>query len=403
MRKICVVTGTRAEYGLLYWLLREIEADDALELQLAVTGMHLSPEFGMTVEAIEADGFEVTERVEMLLSSDTPVGIAKAIGLGTIGFSDAFARLRPDVVVVLGDRFEVLAAAQAALVMKIPIAHIHGGETTEGAFDEAIRHSITKMAHLHFVAAAPYRRRVIQLGEAPDRVFDVGAPGLDHIRRTDLLDRGAFESAIGFELGVPTFLITYHPVTLSHRSVEEGFGELLHALDHFPSARILFTKTNADTGGRVINELMDGYETEHPQRVRTYTSLGQQRYLSALGLADVVIGNSSSGIIEAPSFGVPTVNIGPRQKGRLRACSVIDCATDEKAIVAAIRRALSDDFRSSLADMTLPYGEGNAAKRMAEILRETTFHEDFLMKRFHDLVFDAIPAVDAEKQEEARV
>jgi UDP-N-acetylglucosamine 2-epimerase (non-hydrolysing)/GDP/UDP-N,N'-diacetylbacillosamine 2-epimerase (hydrolysing) len=387
-RKICVVTGTRAEYGSLYWLLREIQADDALQLQLAVTGMHLSPEFGLTIRDIEADGFAVDERVEMLLSSDTPVGIAKSVGIGVIGFADAFARLQPDVVVVLGDRFEILAAAQAALVARIPIAHLHGGETTEGVFDEAIRHSITKMAHLHFVAAEPYRRRVIQLGEAPSRVWNVGAPGLDHLRRTRLLDRAAFEHAIDFDLGEPTFLVTYHPATLSERSPGEAARELLRALDRFASARILFTKTNADTGGRVINEMIDAYVAEHSERARAFTSLGQQRYLSALNLVNLVIGNSSSGVIEAPAFNVPTVNIGPRQQGRLRAVSVVDCSVDADDIATAIERALSNEFKASLQDMKLPYGQGDTAQKIASVLRESILGEGLLMKRFFDVAWD---------------
>jgi UDP-hydrolysing UDP-N-acetyl-D-glucosamine 2-epimerase len=384
-RRICVVTGTRAEYGLLYWLLREIQEDDALELQLAVTGMHLSPEFGLTVRAIEADDFAIDEQVEMLLSSDSPVGIAKSIGLGVIGFADAFARLHPDIVVVLGDRFEILAAVQAALVARVPIAHLHGGETTEGAIDEAIRHCITKMAHLHFVAAEPYRRRVIQLGEEPARVWNVGAPGLEHVRRTPLLDRVALEESINFELGTPTFLVTYHPATLADRAPADEAGELLRALDRYPSARVLFTKTNADTGGRAVNEMIDSYVAAHPDRTRAYTSLGQQRYLSALSQADVVIGNSSSGVIEAPALGVPTVNIGPRQQGRLRATSVIDCAGEADGIAKAIERALSPEFRASIQAMELPYGEGHTARQVADVLREAGLGDRLLMKRFFDL------------------
>lgn len=386
-RRVCVVTGTRAEYGLLYWLLREIEEDPALELQLAVTGMHLSPEFGLTAREIEADGFPVAERVEMLLSSDTPVGTAKAIGLGVIGFADAFSRLRPDILVVLGDRFEILAAAQAALVARIPIAHLHGGETTEGAFDEAIRHSITKMAHLHFVAAEPYRRRVIQLGENPKRVHNVGAPGLDHVRRTTLLDQASLEDAIGFELGEPTFLVTYHHATLSERSAADGARELLRALDRFPAAHLLFTKANADTGGRAINELLETYTASHPGRARVFASLGQQRYLSALRLVDIVIGNSSSGIVEAPALRVPTVNIGPRQQGRLRAASVIDCTDDADAIADAIERALSAAFQASLEGVVSPYGEGDTARRVVEVLREAALGEDLLMKPFCDVAW----------------
>ena len=252
-RKICIVTGTRAEYGLLYWLMKEIQGDAALELQVIVTGMHLSPEFGLTYKKIEEDGFTINEKVEMLLSSDTPVGIAKSVGLGVIGFADALARQKPDILVVLGDRFEILSAAQAAMVARIPIAHIHGGETTEGAIDEAIRHAITKMAHFHFTAAEPYRRRIVQLGEAPERVMNYGAPGLDNIKKLKLLNRAAFEKAIKFSLGKMSFLVTYHPVTLSAANPEQSFKELTNALDQFPEAKIIFAKANADTAGRIIN------------------------------------------------------------------------------------------------------------------------------------------------------
>ena len=388
-RKICVVTGTRAEYGLLYWLLREIEADEALDLQLAVTGMHLAPEFGMTVEAIEADGFSVDERVEMLLSSDTPVGIAKSIGLGVIGFADAFARLRPDLVVVLGDRFEILAAAQAALVARIPIAHLHGGETTEGAFDEAIRHSITKMAHLHFVAAEPYRRRVIQLGEDPERVFNVGSPGLDHVRRTPRLDRNEVEELLGFGLDAPLFVVTYHPATLSGRPATESLDELFCALLRFPEARFVFTKSNADTGGRAINRAIDAFVRAHPDHARAFAAMGLPRYLSTLALADVVVGNSSSGLTEAPAVGVPTVNVGDRQKGRLRAASVIDCGESETEIAEAIETALSPAFRERIEGQELPYGVGEASPAVCHALRDVELGGALLQKHFYDLSLPA--------------
>ncbi len=388
-RNICVVTGTRAEYGLLYWLLREIEADPALDLQLLATGMHLSPEFGMTVEAIEADGFAVDERVEMLVSSDTPVGIAKSIGLGVIGFADAFARLQPDIVVVLGDRFEILAAAQAALVARIPIAHLHGGETTEGAFDEAIRHSITKMAHLHFVAAEPYRRRVVQLGEDPARVFTVGSPGLDHIHRTPRMERAEVEEMLGFPLDAPAFVVTFHPETLSGLSAAESADELLRALLRFPDACFVFTKSNADTGGRAINHAIDAFVEARPDRARAFTAMGLPRYLSTLALADVVVGNSSSGLTEAPALGVPTVNVGDRQKGRLRAASVIDCATSEAEIADAIETALSPAFRAQTGGQALPYGVGDASPAVCRVLRETPLGDALLKKHFHDLPLPA--------------
>jgi UDP-N-acetylglucosamine 2-epimerase (non-hydrolysing)/GDP/UDP-N,N'-diacetylbacillosamine 2-epimerase (hydrolysing) len=316
-RKICIVTGTRAEYGLLYWLMKEIQGDPDLELQTIATGMHLSPEFGLTYKKIEEDGFTINEKVEMLLSSDTPVGIAKSVGLGVIGFADALARQKPDIMVVLGDRFEILAAAQAAMIARIPIAHIHGGETTEGAIDEAIRHAVTKMAHFHFTAAEPYRRRIVQLGEAPERVMNYGAPGLDNIKKLKLLNRAAFEKAIKFSLGKMSFLVTYHPVTLSAANPDQSFKELTNALDQFPEAKIIFTKANADTAGRIINYNIEKYVKQNPQRAKVFTSMGQLLYLSAIKNMDIVIGNSSSGITEAPSFCKPTVNIGQRQRGRL--------------------------------------------------------------------------------------
>lgn len=384
MRRICIVTGTRAEYGLLYWLLREIEADPDLHLQLVVTGMHLSPEFGLTYRMIEADGFEADAKVEMLLSSDTAVGIAKAIGLGVIGFADAFERLAPDMLVVLGDRFEILAAVQAALVARLPVAHLHGGETTEGAFDESIRHAITKMAHFHFVATEAYRQRVIQLGEQPARVWNVGAPGLDHLRRQTLWDRQRLADDLGQPLTQPVFLVTYHPVTLEAGTGMEALEALLEALDAFPTAQVIITKANADTGGRAINQRLEAYGAAHPGRVGVYASLGQVRYLSALRAADVVIGNSSSGIIEAPAFQKPVVNIGARQQGRVRAASVIDVAPTYEAIRAGIEQALSPAFQATLRGVTSPYGEGRASVQIKERLKEVDV-QGVLVKSFYDL------------------
>ena len=386
-RKICIVTGTRAEYGLLYWLMKEIQCDSSLELQIIATGMHLSPEFGLTYKKIEEDGFTINEKVEMLLSSDTPVGIAKSVGLGVIGFADALARQKPDILVVLGDRFEILAAAQAAMIARIPIAHIHGGETTEGAIDEAIRHAITKMSHFHFTAAEPYRRRVIQLGEAPERVLSYGAPGLDNIKKLKLLNRTAFEKAINFSLGKKSFLVTYHPVTLSSASPEQSFKELTKALDQFPEAKIIFTKANSDTAGRTINYNIEKYVEQNPQRAKVFTSMGQLLYLSAVKNMDIVIGNSSSGIIEAPSFHKPTVNIGQRQQGRLKADSVIDCEEQERAIVAAISKGLSSEFKITLKDTHNPYGRGNASLKIKDYLKKVSL-ENILMKKFYDVNFN---------------
>ena len=386
-RKICVVTGTRAEYGLLYWLMKEIKDDPDLELQLVATGMHLSPEFGLTYRKIEEDGFTIDEKVEMLLSSDTPVGIAKSIGLGVIGFADAVARLKPDILVVLGDRYEIFAAAQAAMTARIPIAHLHGGETTVGVIDEAMRHAITKMAHFHFTAAEPYRQRVIQLGEIPDRVLNYGAPGLDNLKKTNLLNRDDFEKAIDFQLGKLSFLVTYHPVTLSAEGPEKPFEELLGAIDHFPEAKIIFTKANADTSGRIINQKIDDYAERNPLRVKVFTSMGHLLYLSAIKNMDIVVGNSSSGLIEAPVLKKATVNIGERQSGRLRADSVIDCEEEEQAIVSAIIKGLSPGFKSILENVVSPYGQGDASLKIKEYLKKVSL-QNVLMKQFYDLAHD---------------
>ncbi len=384
-RRVCIVTGTRAEYGLLYWLMREVKEDPDLDLQIVATGMHLSPEFGLTYREIEEDGFEIDEKVEMLTSSDTPVGIAKSMGLGTIGFADVLARLDPDVLVLLGDRFEILSVAQTALVARIPIAHLHGGEATKGLIDDPIRHALTKLSHYHFVSADPFRERVIQMGEHPDRVFTVGAPGLDNLRRMDLLDRDELEQAIDFELGKKSCIVTYHPVTLSESSPVEPFEELLAALDEFADLRVIFTKSNSDTEGRVINRMIDDYVQAHPERSCAFTSLGQRRYLSALHSVDAVVGNSSSGIIEAPAVPVPTVNLGDRQGGRLRAESVIDCEENRERIRDALRQALSPAFRDKIQGVTSPYGDGHTSLRIKEKLKDVPLGEGVLKKGFYDL------------------
>lgn len=369
-RKVCVVTGSRADYGLLYWLMKEISGDRELQLQLIATGMHLSPEFGLTVRKIEEDGFTIDEKVEMLLSSDTPVGIAKSMGVGLIGFADALDRLRPDMVVVLGDRFEILSAAQAALVARLPIAHLHGGEVSEGAFDEGIRHAISKMAHLHFVAAEPYRKRLVQMGERPDRVFNVGAPGLDHLARLNWMSRAELEAALGVPLGKPLFLITYHPATLDVANATVAMDELLAALEEFPAATLIFTYPNADTGGRNLIVAIDDFVAKHPHRARAFASLGQRNYLSLMREADAVIGNSSSGLIEAPALQRPTVNIGERQKGRLKASSVVDVAETREDIVRGIRHVLSEQFRDALSGTVSLYGAGNASEKIRLILKQ---------------------------------
>lgn len=384
-RKICVVTGTRAEYGLLYWLLREIEEDPHLELQIIATGMHLSPEFGLTYQVIENDGFIINEKVEMLLSSDTPTGIAKSMGLGIIGVSGALDRLKPDIMVVLGDRYEILAAVQSALVARVPVAHLHGGESTEGAFDEAIRHSITKMSHLHFVSTERYRQRVIQLGEDPGRVYNYGAPGLDNISRLNLLDREQFEKETGFRLGKLNFLVTYHPVTLKEGTSHKSMEDLLKALDHFKEARIIFTLPNSDTEGRGIIKLIEEYTGRDPGRASHYTSLGQLKYLSAIQQVDAVIGNSSSGLYEVPVFKKPTVNIGERQAGRQKAGSVIDCEEHAESIIQAIEKALSPGFQALLPETTSPYYvDGYSSRKIKELLKRVDL-KHIILKKFYDL------------------
>ena len=383
-RKVAVVSGTRADYGLLYWLLRELQEDPGIELQLLVTGMHLSPEFGLTYRIVESDGFPIAERIEMLLSSDTPIGIAKSIGLATIGFADALARLKPDILVLLGDRYEILAAAQAATVARIPIAHIHGGEVTEGVIDEAIRHAVTKMAHLHFATAEPYRQRIIQMGERPERVYNFGAPGLDNLRRLDLMTREQLGESLGFDIRDPYVLVTYHPVTLDHRGPQASVQALLEAFDRFPTIRVLFTKPNSDTDGRIIGQMIDAYVAARPHRAIAHTSLGQIRYLSAMRHADAVIGNSSSGIIEAPAAGTPTVNIGPRQQGRLMADSILTCEESADAIASAMARALSPEFQASAVRTRSLYGDGQASFRIKEVL-STVDIDGLLHKRFNDL------------------
>ena len=385
MRRICVITGTRADFGLLYPVMRAINERAGLKLLTIVTGMHLSPEFGLTWQDVREQGFEIDSRVEMLLSSDTPSGISKSVGLGVIGMADAFERLKPDIVLVLGDRFEILSAAIAAMNARIPIAHNHGGEATEGLIDEAIRHAVTKMAHLHFATTEPYRQRIIQMGEKPEHVFTVGAPGLDNIRNMTLLDRAALGAALGFELGRPTFLVTFHPLTLGDGLEGRQVSELFSALDRFADAHIIFTKPNADQNGRIIGQLIDGYVAASRGRAAAFTSLGQLRYLSCLKHVDIVIGNSSSGLIEAPHFKVPTVNIGDRQRGRIAPDSVINCAAESDAITEAVERGLSPAFRESLQGMVNPYGDGSAAPRIVDVLQQHPLGTELIQKRFHDL------------------
>ena len=382
-RKICVVTGTRAEYGLLRWVMEGIRQAPGLDLQIVVTGMHLSPEFGLTYREIEEDGFTIDKKVEMILSSDTPTAISKSMGLGLIGFGEVLHQLQPDIMLILGDRFELFSAAVAALVAQIPIAHLHGGESTEGAFDEAIRHSITKMSHLHFVAAEEYRKRVIQLGEHPERVFLVGGLGIDNIKKLNLLDRSALETSIDFNLGAKNLLITFHPVTLEKQTSTKQMGELLAVLNTLDDTHLIFTMPNADTDGRVIIDIINKFVAEHPN-ARAYTSLGQLRYLSCIQYVDGVIGNSSSGLLEVPSFAKGTINIGDRQGGRLKANSVIDCSPDKNSITSAIEKLYSNTFQTILKTVENPYGTGGASKKIVETLEEISM-DNVLKKCFFDL------------------
>ena len=381
-KKIAVFTGTRAEYGLLYWLLKDIQSDPELTLQLLVSGMHLSSEFGETYKQIEQDGFVIDEKVEMLLSSDTAVGTAKSMGLGVLGFTDALSRLKPHALVILGDRFEALAVAQTAMILRIPILHLHGGEITEGAYDDAIRHAITKLSYLHGTSTEQYRQRVIQLGEQPERVKNIGAIGLDHLARSEFMSVNKIGKSLGFNLKQPYFLVTYHPVTLGEELPEKSFMALLDALDEFEDHQIILTYPNADDGGRRIIPILESYAKQRPNRVLAIPSLGQKRYLSTVKNAAVVIGNSSSGIIEVPAFNVPTVDIGMRQKGRLAAKSVLNCAATKEAITEAIKLAVTGGYKTTNEIIANPYGAGNASAQVIQMLKTLEFEP---CKSFYDL------------------
>jgi UDP-hydrolysing UDP-N-acetyl-D-glucosamine 2-epimerase len=380
-RKICVVSGGRADYGLLYWPMREIAASAHFALQLAVTGMHLAPEFGGTLETIAQDGFRVDAKVEMLLSSDTPVGIAKSIGLGVVGFADALDRLKPDLLLLLGDRFEILAAAQAALIARLPVAHLCGGDVTEGAFDEAIRHAITKMAHLHFATNEPAARRLRQLGEDPRRVFTVGSPGIDYLLRAPPLSAEELARATGIDPGKRLLLVTFHPATLGAGAALDELEELLAALAGLGGElQLVFTRPNADTEGRALARRLEGFVAAHAN-ARLFAALGSSVYASLLRRAEAVVGNSSSGLYEAPSVGTPTVDIGDRQQGRLKAESVISCPPERGAIAAAIAEAMRRGRRA----VANPYGAGDSARRIVEILAAIGDFRALTRKRFIDL------------------
>lgn len=384
MRKICVVTGSRAEYGLLSGLMRAIKEDADLQLQVIATNMHLSPEFGLTYREIERDGFRIDKKVQMLLSSDTPNATTKSVGLAVIGFADAYEDLQPDLIVVLGDRFEILAAVAAALFFKIPVAHLHGGEITEGAYDDCIRHAVTKMSHLHFTSTEAYRQRVIQLGEQPARVFYVGAIGVENIKRVSLMSQEELEESIHFKLEEKSLLVTYHPVTLENHTAVDQCRNLLEALDEFPDYKIIFTLPNSDTDGRVIIRLIHEYISLHPERCMATPSLGLQRYLSALKYVSAVVGNSSSGIIEVPSLGIPTLDIGDRQKGRIAADSVLHCGNDTASIISGLREVLSTEFREKAKRTVNPYEKEHTTQNIFNVI-STYPLEELRWKNFYDL------------------
>jgi len=386
MRKICVITGTRADYGLLYWVMKSIEQDKELQLQLIVTGMHLSTEFGLTYKQIEKDGFHIDKKIEILLSSDSHVGISKSMGLAMISFSEAFEELQPELVLVLGDRFEIFSAVSSAMIGRIPVAHCHGGEATEGLIDESIRHSITKMSHIHFCSTEHYKRRIIQLGESPKYVFNVGALGIENINKLRLLSKQDFEDSISFRLDKKfSFLVTFHPVTLEKSTAGDQIDQLLEAIDNIENCKIIFTKSNSDTDGRIINNRIEEYVKNNHDKSVCFTSLGQLRYLSALKYVDCVIGNSSSGLIEVPSFKTSTVNIGDRQRGRILGDSVISCGSNKEDIEKAIKRSIAIDYKNNvLSTAKNPYGEGNSSDIIIDILKETEL-KDILKKQFNDL------------------
>ena len=384
-KKICFVTGSRADYGLLYWLIREVKDDRDLELQLIVTGMHLSREFGLTYKEIEKH-FKINHKINMHLSSDTSLGISRSMSIAQKLFSKAYDKLKPNIIVILGDRYEIFSAASAAMIGKIPIAHIHGGEITRGSWDDCIRHCISKMAHLHFTSTEEYKNRVIQLGEEPNRVFNVGGMGIENINRLNLLNRNEFEKSIKFKLNKKNLLVTFHPVTLDEKTSKKQFQELLNAIKDLKDTNIIFTKSNSDTDGKVINRMIDNFVNKHPNKSIGFASLGQLRYLSALKHIDAIVGNSSSGLLEAPSFKIGTINIGDRQEGRIKAKSIIDCLPNSKSLKNALRKVYSNKFKDLLKDVKNPYGKKSASHKIIKIIKKTKF-KGILKKSFYDLKF----------------
>lgn len=384
-KTICIVTGSRSEYGLLKPLIEKFYNDSNYELKIIVTGMHLCSEFGMTYKEIHKDGFSIDENVEMLLCSDTPIGISKSMGLGMISFSEVYVRLKPDLVIVLGDRFEIFAAVSAAFVANIPVAHLHGGESTEGSIDEGFRHCITKMSYLHFTSTEDYKKRVIQLGEDPSRVFNVGAIGIDNIINLKLLSKEDLENKIKFTFGERTILVTFHPLTLERNSSKKQFKNLLEAIDEIENIKIIFTKANADTAGRIINKMIDEYVSKNHQKSTKYSSMGQLLYLSTMQYVNAVVGNSSSGIIEAPTMKIPTVNIGDRQKGRVQSKTIINCKPTKASIKRAINLAFSSDFKDKVKNSMNPYGNGDVSSKIYSIINKFLQDGIKIKKSFYDL------------------
>ena len=384
-RKICIVTGSRAEYGLLFWLIKEVDLDPELELQLFVTGMHLSSEFGMTCNEIEKD-FKIHKKIKMDLSSDSSQNISKSMGLAQIAFSNAFKEFKPDIIVLLGDRYEILSAASASLISKIPIAHIHGGEVTIGSWDDSIRHCISKMSHLHFVATEEYKKRVVQMGENPRKVYNVGGLGTEFIDKIKLLSKKELELSINFKFNKKNIIVTYHPVTLEDHTSKEQFQQILEAINDLEDTNIIFTKANSDLNGRVINQMIDDYSSENHKKSKSFISLGQLRYLSALKYVDAVVGNSSSGLLEAPSFNIATINIGDRQKGRIKAKSVIDCLPHKEQIKKSFKKIYSKEFQKNLKHVKNPYQSIQPSKKITKVLKSIKL-KNILKKEFYDISF----------------
>lgn len=385
MKKICIITSTRADYGLLVPIIEKIKNDKNLKLQLIVTGMHLSPEFGLTYKQIEEDGYEITEKIEILLSSDTAVGISKSMGLTIISFSEAFERIKPDLIIALGDRYEIFSAVSTAHISKIPIAHLYGGETTQGAFDESLRHCISKMSYLHFTSTEEYKKRVIQLGENPNRVFNVGALGVENIKNMKLLSKEELEKQIDFELHDRYALVTFHPVTLEKSTSKIQFRNLLNALEEIQDLKVIFTKSNSDTDGRILNKMIDDFVMKNPKKYKAFVSMGQLRYLSAMKYSCMVIGNSSSGIVEAPSFKIPTINIGDRQKGRIQGETIINSYPCKEDILRSIQIATVNIENSSYKNVINPYGDGCTSEKIIKEIKKQLEIKINLKKKFYDI------------------